>query len=189
MQTLVCAILMYVTIMALVTSLKLPPSMYDPKAKRYRAFGTSPDATLFPMWLCASVVAIMSYLSASVLLSWLQFASPMHPMTTAIDASFAATGDPVNNHSTASALSAPIPPSPMRRAAFGGDMSFAPQQSSQQPQHQSQHSHAQPYANPQLHNFYPHAASYTRSHPNHLPHHTNVRKSVHDSRIWKKAMT
>jgi hypothetical protein len=218
MQKLVCAIIMYVAVMALVVSLK-PTCMYDSKTKRFRAFGTYSDATLFPMWLCASVVAILSYLSASALVPWLPFhpttatttttAAMHHPMEATAYSPFAAAGESsaavtaATDSSYAATTTAAIPPSPMRRATFGGDMSFAQQQQQQHhvphehcshaPHHPSYHQQQQQQPQPQQHQlptFYPHASSYTHhSRPNHLSHHANVRKSVHDSRVWKKAMT
>ena len=185
MQTLFCAFLIYIGIMFVIIYCK-PKLMYDQENKSYRPFGTSNNATLFPMWICAVVVAVASYMGSLVV------CSPVFASTPALS-------QPTTDQLT-------VLPS-MRRATVGGshDSSFRPHHHSnhkhnnnqqtdtftQHPQQQHLHPHYHPHhqqpQHPQHHGH--HFQSF--AHPHHRGHHTyhhTPPSHVGASRVWKHTM-
>lgn len=60
MFRLICAAAIYLVIMGAVLAVK-PNRIYDHTNKCYRVFGTSPQGTLFPLWLITGITSIFSY--------------------------------------------------------------------------------------------------------------------------------
>lgn len=190
MQTLFCAFLIYIGIMFVVIYCK-PKLMYDHENKRHRPFGTAENATLFPTWMCAVVVAVASYLGSLVVCS-----PAFAPISTSAPLSQPTTDQPS------------VLPPPMRRATVGGrnDSGFRPQHYSHDHRHTSTITHHPSQNCP--HHHHPHHHHHNNNHqqqrhhshhyqsfahPQHHDHHTHYRapppSHVGASRVWKHAMS
>ena len=188
MQTLFCAFLIYIAVMFAVVYFR-PKTMYNSETKEHRSFGTSGDATLFPTWLCAAVVAIFSYVVSLFVCS---------PHYTLLSSTVPIVSDaPVNN----------MVHIPSRRASIGGvnQQSHTPifatlhnsyQQQVNHPQHtqnsqHQNHSHTGHHKGNQYPHHHPHQ-HLRQSHPPMHHYHTNPPQvqnaRVHQSRVWKHAM-
>jgi hypothetical protein len=185
MQTLFYAFLIYIAVMFAVVYFK-PKTMYNHETNEHRSFGTGGNATFFPTWLCASVVAIFSYLVALLLSSpnYTILLPPSEP-----------------NNTTNTILQPPI-----RRASIGG--STHPHHHQQKPQNQQnplRQPQQQPYLQDQHHPYHPHHQHTHGGAMMHFPHHNHPiqplyhqqryphthaiqPEHVQNSRVWKRAM-
>ena len=172
MYTLFCAFLVYTAIMFAVVYMK-PACMYDADKKRYRPFGTDTDSTLFPLWACAVIVAIGSYIVSLVVCTSLEGGAGRTDGGVGV----------MNDDSGGSAL-----PSRMKRAAVGGtDPRYVPQQVPQQvvPQHVMHHPHRNYFADAYQAT---HPVHHTQYYNYHSTHRQQPLSHLHASRVWKDAM-
>ena len=182
MYKLVYALILYIVVMACFVYIK-PDVMYDEDKKRYKPFGTGNDATLFPLWLCAIVVAILSYVLVDFFMAWTQSHTTIQPV-----------GELANTADT----DEPMVLTPMRRATFGGQNI---------PHFENQHHAYMPYSNhtqtPNVQQSYGKTTSSNAStarehHSPHCPLHQPSSSSyvhprkhkmhIHNSRVWKNMM-
>lgn len=166
--------------------------MYDPDTKRHRPFGTGENATLFPTWMCAVVVAVTSYMGSLVV------CSPAFAPATPSTLTHAVQSQPTTDDSVY------VLPS-VRRATVGGTTDGLLRQqhyfhNHQRPStvahhpslHGSHHNH--PHHNHHNHRQQPlHNDHHYRSfaHPHQYGHHQHTPpppSHVGASRVWKHAM-
>lgn len=174
MHTLFIALIIYMLVMFFVVYAQ-PAIMYNRETRTYKSFGTSRDSTLFPLWMCAVVSALASYVIASAV-------SPLfvsNNIQTANDANLQYSMVHPTRHTPSQES---VLPSPMRRATIGGSHLMPPR--STQPtfetmhtQHTPHHYHSSP------HHTAPRGYAY---HPNQNPH--NMGLPLHQSRVWKNGM-
>ena len=164
--------------------------MYDPDSKRHRPFGTGENATLFPMWMCAVVVAVISYMGSLVVCSPAFALATPSTLTTSVK-SQESTDDSVS-----------VLPS-LRRATIGGSNDGALRQ-----QQYFNHHHHHPSQHGS-HHHHPHHHHNHHHHPHHHHNHHRQQPLHHDyhyqsfahppqygqkhhtqpqSRVWKHAM-
>lgn len=177
MYKLVYALILYVIVMALVVYLK-PETMYDKDQKLYRPFGTGDGATMFPLWLCAIVVAIVVYVLTGVVMTWTHSNDTIQPMmemsrTDDIDAQMSLT--------------------PMRRATFGGQNMphYETQQNAHTPhQHSSLYhmNHPQTYAKQPQQSSFVHSPHCAMRNTSTYVHPSKQKKHVQNSRVWRDVM-
>lgn len=173
-----------------------PSSMYNKDTNTYKPFGSGPNATLFPMWLCAFVVAVGSYVLVDSYVQWkdnktidsttsTQSYTTDHPdLTTTTQQQ-----DVLRDHPPTHAMLVP----PMRRATFGGtaNTSFDArhQAFASAPSIGVSHGYHPPsaYTHASTVSHEPHCAlhkssPYSRTHP------SKHKMHVHNSRVWKNVM-
>lgn len=102
MYKLLWAFVIYVIVMGIIVYAK-PASMYDENTKKYKSFGTQSKNTLFPLWLSAIVVAMVSYVVSNTFFSqtgkinYLNTSVPTTHYTTSSSSSFS---DPHTSRTT-----------------------------------------------------------------------------------------
>ena len=174
MHTLFIALLIYMLVMFFVVYTQ-PSIMYNHEIRAYKSFGTSRDSTLFPLWMCAVVSALTSYVIASAV-------SPMFESSDIQTANDANTPYSMAHPTRLVPSQESVLPSPMHRATIGGNHLMPPR--STQPTFESMHTHHTPYHHPSSHHRTPpNAYSYQ-----HNQHPRNVGLPVHQSRVWKNGM-
>ncbi len=156
-----------------------PDTMYDADTKQYRPFGSGEGATLFPMWLCAMVVAIVSYVLTDIIMTWTHSNNTIQPM---------------DEQTEMPESEEPMRLTPMRRATFGGQQmpSFEAQHNAYAPHQHTTHQHHmnQPrsYANQSPHSSFAHSPQCAMHNASAYMHPSKQKMHVQNSRVWKNVM-